>query len=148
MTLRYCLPLIAALASVGCSLQSPHPEAVKTSAAAGTAPITFMCVKLNPDLAAPEFVDELRHGLAERHIDTLVYSDTPPSQCHYHMLYWTDWRFENRLNLYQAILRVYEGDNKIGEAVYDAPQNTPLSFQKDTATKLAGMLDQLFPKRG
>lgn len=114
-----------------------------------TAQIPMLCIKKNPAVMMSEFVTELESQVRAKGIQTRTYEgDASPAGCKHRLEYTANWRWDLAMYLVFADLRVYEDDLLIGQANYDARAGgARMDKFGATATKLKGLVDELFARR-
>jgi len=122
--------LVAGAALPGCVGMPPTPPTPSL------AEIPLMCVKTNDDANAPDFVADLRHSLERRGTNSVVYEAAPPTQCRFHMLYWTMYQMgPEPPELIAATVRVYDGNRQIGQSSFSNEDLSRRLYQRSNAEK-------------
>jgi hypothetical protein len=110
--------------------------------------IAFVCIKRNPEVLMTDFVTELKSQVEAKGMKARIYEGEAPADCRHRMEYTANWRWDLAMYLVFADLRMYDKDLLIGQANYDARAGgANLSKFGPTATKLKGLMDELFSRR-
>lgn len=111
--------------------------------------ISQLCIKKNPDVLMDGFLPELEAQIASYGISTRSYDQALPKDCEFHMEYTANWLWDLAMYLAYAELKVYSGQDLIGEAVYDARSGGGrMDKFGTTAEKLKTLTGPLFNHRG
>lgn len=138
-----CLAISAFLLSVGCTttvLVKPVNRSENN--------ITLVCIKQNPKVIVPDFIEILQEGFARHGIKTQLYSDIPES-CEYSLTYTATQKWDFKLFMSDAHLALYKGPRLIASADRDAPSGVfgggginPSKWDS-TRSKLDPMIDEI-----
>ncbi len=82
--------------------------------------LSAVCIKENDQVWSKEFLPTLQAEFSRYGIQTVVYQGTCPAECRHHVEYTASWYWDVAVYLQYADVRVYDNDNLIGRATYDA----------------------------
>jgi hypothetical protein len=107
-------------------------------------PPPTLCIKENTAVWSKEYLPALRERFEKRGIKTTVYDDEMPAECRHRVEYDANWSWDLAVYLVYTDIRVYDGDNIIGRATFDARGGSArLDKFGTTEGRLDELLDQL-----
>jgi hypothetical protein len=129
--------LFAAALTASCTI-TQHVEPLPADA------ISAVCIKENPEVWSKGFLPELQAQFERHGIQTTVYTDQAPAGCRHRVEYTANWYWDVAVYLKYVDIRVYDGDQLVGSATYDARHAgaRPDKFGR-TAVKLERIMDEL-----
>jgi hypothetical protein len=105
-----------------------------------------LCIEENDDVWSKQFLPALRQSFERHGVRTSVYRGERPADCRYHATYVAKWRWDMATYLGYADIQIYDGDQVIGRALYDAGGGTA-SLRKfgSTMSKVDPLVDEMLP---
>lgn len=134
----YCAAQVAvALLVTGCTIsQSVDPLAARP---------TEVCIARNETVHMGGFHEELARQIQARGIAVRSFEGAVPDDCRHRVSYTANWRWDLAMYLQYAQIDVFDEDQQVGSAVYDATMGGA-NFGKfgPTSEKIAPLVAQLF----
>lgn len=112
-------------------------------------PLPALCIKENTAVWSKQYLPAMRERFEKRGIKTSVYQDEMPAECRYRMEYDANWAWDLAVYLVYTDIRIYDGENIIGRATFDARGGGGrLDKFGTTEGRLDELLDQLLRGMG
>lgn len=109
--------------------------------------ITELCIEQNKDVFMEGFHPELVTQIETMGIKTHTYETQRPKSCTFFLEYTANWAWDLAMYLVYADIRVYDSNQLIGKAEYNARSGGGrLDKFGTTAEKIRPLLSQLFRK--
>jgi len=108
--------------------------------------ITHLCIRENPKVIVPNFLNIVKDQFAQHQITTEVFSaDKPPGTCVYTLDYTANMTWDMSTYMYHAELQLRKGDELISAGNYDLRNGGGLSLAKwaSTESKMKPVIDQM-----
>lgn len=107
--------------------------------------ISKLCIKNNPSLFMEGFLPEIKKQIEQKEIPTQVVDKYEKNNCPQILEYTANWRWDIVMYLYYAELKVYEDNQLLGLAVYDAKWGgARLDKFGTTSGKVEPLINELF----
>lgn len=112
--------------------------------------IKHVCVKECPDDC---FVEDMPavivEGLGRNGISAERYNSKMPESCEYHLNYMCNQTWDMAMYMHHAEIRLFQGSNQIGSAVYHLAGKGGFSLMKwqGTKAKMDPVIDELFSEK-
>lgn len=114
MNRRAILLVAIGTALAGCTIKRSVEPIGKRPLAA------VVCIQQNDTVWKKEFLPWLAAEFRRHGFETNIYQGSLPENCRLHARYWATWGWELAVYLKYAIIRIFEEDDLIGYAAYDA----------------------------
>lgn len=118
---------------------------VKVSNVDPSLKISHVCIEKNPKVIVGDFLPVVQEGFTRHGITTEIYKENLPAYCKYHLTYtaFRKWGMANYMH--HAELRLYKGNEKIGDAEYHLNGGGGLALNKwaSVESKMDPVIDQL-----
>jgi len=124
--------VVLSLVIAGCSSVELQPGDAQYN-------LDHVCIEENPEVMGRDFVATVEDVFQDRGISTELYSGTLPGHCSYKLTYTALNPSQIGAQLTHAELRLYRGQDRIGEAEYNSPGNTGESAEIELEHVKTGM---------
>lgn len=107
--------------------------------------LRFVCIRENPKVTVPDFLDVVQDGFARHGISTEVYSGDTPGSCEYILTYTALRAWDLGVFLTHAELNLERAGKKIAYAEYHLKGKGGFSLMKwkSVKSKMDPMIDEL-----
>ncbi len=108
--------------------------------------ISHVCIEKNPKVIVSDFLEIVRDEFSEHKISTEVYeSNKIPKNCTYHMTYTAFQTWDVVMYMHHAELRLFKGNQKIGDAEFHLNGKGGFAPTKynSTKAKMKPVIDKL-----
>jgi hypothetical protein len=105
-----------------------------------------VCIRDNPGVR-PIFLDTYQQTLESLGYEVRVVSKSHPADCPITSTYDARWSWDVEMYMEYAEIEVFDGDETIGKAVYDAHQSVSEERFVAPEQKIRELVTQLFPQQ-